>query len=269
MSLLILLMLFTYQGLSKKVSSVNLNAQPRRSPHWIHKNIMQVAEKKGEPLSTSEHIKLTNLFNKQYTGTVQLGSPPQEIDNIVFDTGSGDLWVFGDASSEYMIGTKTFQEKLSTTFTATETKFVVKYIAGFAKGVIGKDRVMLGDKVVSSVQKFGVVKIFSICIRSNKKMCTSNPIKCSWNDSQQLCEDIKYPIMQTSNGILGLGYRVKRSNSGMPIVVENSPLERFSFYMTGSSAQGSLMVIGDPDPNLYKDPWIHCPLVSPSISTSG
>jgi len=55
----------------------------------------------------------------------------------------------------------------------------------------------------------------------------------------------------------------------MPIVVEGSPLERFSFYMTGSSAQGSLMVIGDPDSKLYKEPWIHCPLASPSKSTSG
>lgn len=230
---------------------------------------MQIAEEKGEPLSTSEHIKLTNLFNKQYSGTVLLGNPPQAIDNIVFDTGSGDLWVFGDTSSKWMIGTKTFQEKLSTTFTATDTTFVVKYIAGFAKGVIGWDSVLLGDQVVSSHQKFGVVEIFSTCIRSNKIICTSDPSKCSWDDSRELCKDKKYPIKQSSNGILGLGYKRKRSNSGMPLVVEDSPLERFSFYMTGSSAQGSLMVIGDPDSKLYKEPWIHCPLVSPSMATSG
>jgi len=269
MSLLILLLLFTHQGLSKRAISINLNEQTRRSPHWIHQNLMQTAEGKGEPLSTSEHIKLTNLFNKQYSGTVLLGNPPQAIDNIVFDTGSVDLWVFGDTSSMWMVAAKTFHEKVSTTFMATETTFVVKYIAGFAKGVIGYDSVQLGDQVVSSRQKFGVVEIFSTCIRSNKNMCTSDPNKCNWDESQQLCEDKKYPIKQTSNGILGLGYKKKRSNSGMPIVVEGSPLERFSFYMTGSSAQGSLMIIGEPDSKLYKEPWIHCPLVSPSMTTSG
>jgi len=215
---------------------------------------MLTAEEKGERLSTSEHIKLTNLFNKQYSGTIRLGTPPQAIDNIIFDTGSGDLWIFGDTSSQFMIGTKTFQEKLSTTFIASESTFVVKYIAGFAKGMIGQDRILLGEKEISSSQKFGVVDIFSTCLKSTQELCTLARKKCSWDITENLCKDSKYPIKQTSNGILGLGYRVKRSNTGMPVVVEGSALDRFSFYMTGSSAEGSLMVVGDPDPTLYEEP---------------
>jgi len=39
--------------------------------------------------------------------------------------------------------------------------------------------------------------------------------------------------------------------------------------LTGGSAAGSLMIVGEPDSSLYKDPWIDCPLVVPSVSTSG
>jgi len=254
MSLLILLLLFTHQGLSKRTLPINLKEEKRRSPHWMHQNIMLSAEEKGEPLSASEHIKLTNLFNKQYSGTVRVGTPPQEIDNIIFDTGSGDLWLFGETSSQYMAGTKTFKEKLSTTFTALESTFVVKYIAGFARGILGRDRVMLGEKVISSKQKFGVVDIFSTCLKSTQKLCTLARTKCVWDTSQKLCKDAEYPIKQSSNGILGLGYKVKRSNTGMPVVVEGAVLDRFSFYMTGGSAAGSLMIVGEPDPSLYKGP---------------
>jgi len=233
---------------------INLKEEKRRSPHWIHQNIMLSAEERGEPLSASERIKLTNLFNKQYSGTVRVGSPPQEIDNIIFDTGSSDLWLFGETSSQYMAGTKTFKEKLSTTFVALESTFVVKYIAGFARGILGRDRVMLGEKVISSSQKFGVVDIFSTCLKSTQKLCTSARTKCVWDTSQKLCRDAEYPIKQTSNGILGLGYKVKRSNTGMPVVVEGAALDRFSFYLTGGSAAGSLMIVGEPDSSLYKDP---------------
>jgi len=156
-----------------------------------------------------------------------------------------------------------------TSFTSMQSMFAVKYISGFARGVIGEDKLLLGDKEVSSAQKFGVVDIFSSCLKVSQDMCTSDYGKCKWDNSQSLCMDKKYPIRQTSNGILGLGYRIERSNSGMPVVVEGSPLERFSFYMTGSSAQGSLMVIGAPDPVLYKEPWIMCPLTLPSSSSSG
>merc|ERR550517_1437409 len=102
--------------MSKRPIVLNLKEDERLIPHWLHQNILQSEDLKGKQLSVREHIKLTNLFNKQYSGTVRLGTPPQAIDGIVFDTGSSDLWIFGQSSSRYVSGVKMFQEKLSSTF---------------------------------------------------------------------------------------------------------------------------------------------------------
>jgi len=78
-----------------------------------------------------------------------------------------------------MKGIKTFQEKQSATFIASQTTFVVKYIAGYAKGMLGQDRVLLGDKEISAKQKFGVVDIFSTCVKSTKEICSIAFDKCA------------------------------------------------------------------------------------------
>jgi len=147
-----------------------------------------------------------------------------------------------------------FKEELSTSFSSTSKVFALKYISGFAKGTIVEDKVLLGNKVVSDVQRFGVVTIFSVCLKLNKDTCTVDYGLCRWDNSEDLCMDKKYPVKQTSNGILGLGFKEGRSNTKMPVVFEGSPLEKFSFYMTGSSAEGSLMIIGEADQALYKEP---------------
>jgi len=250
-------------------NSVHLNSEKRSFMHNIHRSLAISRNASGIPLTTSDHIKLFNLFNKQYSGTVMLGQPSQAIDKVVFDTGSNDLWVFSETSGRYVSGVETFQEQLSTTFTETTKKFVVQYVMGFAQGMVGEDELVIGNQVVASKQMFGLVQIFSDCLNTDKELCVADSSSCKWDAWQNTCMDLKYPVPQQSNGILGLGYLKARSISGMPVVFDGSPLERFSFYMTGSSASGSIMIMGEPDPTLFKEPWIHCPLKTPSPLSSG
>jgi len=248
---------------------VHLNSEKRSFMHHIHRSLAISRNASGVPLTTSDHIKLFNLFNKQYSGTVKLGQPSQQIDKVVFDTGSNDLWVFSETSGRYVSGVETFQEQLSTTFAETTKKFVVQYVMGFAQGMVGEDELVIGDQVVALKQMFGLVEIFSDCLNTDKELCVADSSSCKWDAWQNTCMDLKYPVPQQSNGILGLGYLKSRSISGMPVVFDGSPLDRFSFYMTGSSASGSIMIMGEPDPTLFKEPWIHCPLKTPSPLSSG
>ncbi|XP_078424031.1 nothepsin isoform X3 [Cetorhinus maximus] len=102
--------------------------------------------------TTSEH--LSNYMDAQYYGEISIGTPPQTF-TVVFDTGSSNLWV----PSAYCISEacqlhQRFQSFFSTSYSPKGNYFAIRYGTGQLMGVLGKDKLTIGNITVNG-QEFG------------------------------------------------------------------------------------------------------------------
>ncbi|XP_038636710.1 cathepsin E-B-like [Scyliorhinus canicula] len=101
---------------------------------------------------TSEH--LSNYMDAQYYGEISIGTPPQTF-TVVFDTGSSNLWV----PSSYCVSEacqlhQRFQSFFSSSYSPRGNSFTIRYGTGQLMGVLGKDKVTIGNITVNG-QEFG------------------------------------------------------------------------------------------------------------------
>uniref|UniRef100_A0A452FZI5 Pregnancy-associated glycoprotein 12 n=1 Tax=Capra hircus TaxID=9925 RepID=A0A452FZI5_CAPHI len=98
---------------------------------------------------------LRNIKDVVYMGSITIGTPPQEF-QVIFDTGSSDLWVPSDICAITPCSTHNrFRHLQSSTFRITNKTFSVAYESGSMKGVVAHDTVRIGD-LVSTDQPFGL-----------------------------------------------------------------------------------------------------------------
>lgn len=82
----------------------------------------------------NENIILRDLQNAQYYGSIKVGTPPQEF-QVVFDTGSSDLWIPSKACESSNCKTKTkFDKSMSSSFqnvpVGAMSHFTIQYGSG-------------------------------------------------------------------------------------------------------------------------------------------
>ena len=95
---------------------------------------------------------LTNFIDEQYYGSIVIGG---QTFNIMFDTGSSNLWTPSTDCSSCSSSNK-FNASASSTFSKISGEsFSVKYGSGSASGYVGSDIVSIGD--LSTTADFGVV----------------------------------------------------------------------------------------------------------------
>ncbi|KAF6210439.1 hypothetical protein GE061_013545 [Apolygus lucorum] len=87
-----------------------------------------------------------------YYGIVEIGSPPQKF-QVVFDTGSSDLWVTSGLSP-YCRQKKCYYSVLSNTFTPNSTKFNSMYGSGAVSGDVSSDTIQFAGITIAN-QTFG------------------------------------------------------------------------------------------------------------------
>ncbi|XP_005701232.1 PREDICTED: pregnancy-associated glycoprotein 4-like isoform X2 [Capra hircus] len=98
---------------------------------------------------------LRNIRDIFYVGNITIGTPPQEF-QVIFDTGSSDLWVPSDYCNSSACSTHVrFRHRQSSTFRPTNKTFRIIYGSGRMKGVVAHDTVRIGD-LVSIDQPFGL-----------------------------------------------------------------------------------------------------------------
>jgi hypothetical protein len=106
-------------------------------------------------LETNEHeVALDNFMNAQYSGEITVGSGSGATKfNVIFDTGSSNLWVPSSKCDEdvcyahttYDPKTSTSYESIIDPLTAAQRIFEVTYGSGPVAGVFGTDSVSIGD----------------------------------------------------------------------------------------------------------------------------
>uniref|UniRef100_A0AC11C939 Uncharacterized protein n=1 Tax=Ovis aries TaxID=9940 RepID=A0AC11C939_SHEEP len=178
---------------------------------------------------------LRNTKDMQYMGNITIGTPPQEF-QVVFDTGSSELWVASDFCTSQVCATNVkFRHRQSSTFRPTNKTFRISYGSGRVKAVVVHDTVRIGD-LVSTDQPFGIT------------------VKEKWLEGRSY------------DGILGLNYPNLSISGAIPIFDKlknegaiSEPV--FAFYLSKDEREGSVVMFGGVDHRYYKGELNWVPLI--------
>uniref|UniRef100_A0A8C6E476 Peptidase A1 domain-containing protein n=1 Tax=Moschus moschiferus TaxID=68415 RepID=A0A8C6E476_MOSMO len=176
---------------------------------------------------------LRNIMDMLYVGNITIGTPPQEF-QVVFDTGSSELWVPSIFCNSTACSTQVrFRHLESSTFRPTQKTFSITYGSGSMKGFLAYDTVRIGD-LVSTDQEFGL------------------------SVAEYGFEGIPF------DGVLGLNYADMSSIGAIPIFDNlnnqgaiSEPV--FAFYL--SKAKGSVVMFGGVDKSYYQGTLNWVPLI--------
>ncbi|XP_045021771.1 pregnancy-associated glycoprotein 1-like [Bubalus bubalis] len=182
-------------------------------------------------------LSLRNIMDMLYMGNITIGAPPQEF-QVVFDTGSSDLWVPSDfcTSPTCSIHVR-FRHLQSSTIWPTNKTFIITYTSGRIKGIVVRDTVRgtIGD-LVSTDQLFSLSLV------------------------EYGFDGIPF------DGILGLNYPNISSSGAIPIFDKlknqgaiSDPV--FAFYLSKYKQEGSVVMFGGVDECYYEGELNWVPLI--------
>nr|AAR88043.1 pregnancy-associated glycoprotein 2 [Odocoileus virginianus] len=191
--------------------------------------------KTSSPGSNIAAYPLRNIDDIVYVGNITIGTPPQEF-QVVFDTGSSDLWVHSILCSRRLCPSRNlFRHRDSSTFRPTKRRFSIEYGRGRMNGVVVHDTVRIGD-FVSTNQAFGV------------------SMEHTWFEGKPF------------DGVLGLSYPNSSFTGGIPIFDNlknqgaiSEPV--FAFYLSKGKPEGSVVMFGGVDKSYYQGTLNWVPLI--------
>jgi hypothetical protein len=112
-------------------------------------------------LATPANEIIKDYANAQYFGAVSIGSPPQSF-QVIFDTGSSNLWVPKVGCSHCgnpFFGKKSkYDHSSSSTYGEDNGEFNIMYGSGSVSGFFSTDDVILADDLVVNTQRFAEIQ---------------------------------------------------------------------------------------------------------------
>ena len=220
-------------ALTHKARTAEQAAHFHRVLHEAHAAIRTKGPARGQlPLEVA--MKLKNIKNTQYVGTIGIGTPPQDI-HVIFDTGSANLWVTSSlCKSDACSMHESYDHEKSSTYTANGEEVSVRFGTGDIEGMLSADDFHVGPMLVKS-QTFG-----EITVENGNVFATSH-----------------------FAGIAGLAFPALSAYSHTPVfdnVMKQGLLasNMFAFYYSRLPRQESALFFGGPDPEFYtgKITWI-------------
>ncbi|XP_024867931.1 lysosomal aspartic protease-like, partial [Temnothorax curvispinosus] len=181
-------------------------------------------------LSGTAAVPLINWKNIQYYGTIEIGTPPQKF-NVLFDTGSSDLWVLSkicNVSQPACLKLNKFDHTKSTTY-ISHGAFNLHYKDGRVWQSLSTDVVIIAGLKVS-FQTFGVAHDF---------------LTSFWDSAQ--CD-----------GVLGMGYPALSHLNALVFqnMIDEQVVSRpiFSFYLNRNLTDvfGGELILGGTDFSHYE-----------------
>ncbi|KAK3736090.1 hypothetical protein RRG08_031543 [Elysia crispata] len=173
---------------------------------------------------------LRNFQDVEYYGPITIGTPGQSF-NVVFDTGSSDLWIPSVRCLKWNVACQRhnkYNNAMSSTYTPNGKHFSISYGTGYANGYLSRDTVTVASIAVVN-QTFG--------------------------EALQESSDF---INTPADGLLGMGF-LEMSVDKVPTVFGNMvrqkllPKPVFSFYLNrdAPAGPGGILTLGGTDPSHY------------------
>jgi len=192
--------------------------------------------------ASGDDVPIHDYMDAQYYGPISIGTPAQSF-NVVFDTGSSNLWVPSKKCALLNIACKThskYDSTKSSTYVKNGTNFAIRYGSGSLSGFTSQDTVTVGDVSVPNLQFAEAVKEPGVAF-----------------------------IAAHFDGILGFGYP-QISVNGMPPFFQaalasgaiKEPKFAFSLATHGSVAQGGELVLGGVDSSKYTGDFTYTPVTT-------
>lgn len=126
-------------GASTKVVKIDLNRVEPSLPQLdqAQSKMIHRFQRLSSPGRMPNVVALANNMDTSYYGTIQIGTPPQSF-NVIFDTGSSDLWVMSNqCKSIACLGHPRYNCDLSSTYRKNGTSFSITYGTGQVAGHLG------------------------------------------------------------------------------------------------------------------------------------
>uniref|UniRef100_A0A8C7Z5J2 renin n=1 Tax=Oryzias sinensis TaxID=183150 RepID=A0A8C7Z5J2_9TELE len=192
--------------------------------------LTELAQMKPADNNGTAPTPLTNYLDTQYFGEISIGSPAQMF-NVVFDTGSANLWVPSQSCSPFSTACFThnrYDASHSRTYVENGTGFSIQYASGNVRGFLSEDVVVVGG--------IPVVQVFA-----EATSLSAMPF-----------------IFAKFDGVLGMGYPDVAIDGITPVfdrIMSQHVLkeEVFSVYYSRDPkhSPGGELVLGGTDPNYY------------------
>ncbi|BFF94946.1 lysosomal aspartic protease-like [Drosophila madeirensis] len=190
--------------------------------------------------STESTETLHNYVNMEYYGVIGIGTPEQNF-NILFDTGSSNLWVPSakcPASNEACQKHNKYHSGQSSTYVADGTTFSISYGTGSLSGFLSTDTVSVAGLKIQD-------QTFAEALQEPGSTFVSAPFA----------------------GILGLAFKAIAVDGVTPPfdnMIAQGLLDKpvISFYLLrqGTAVQGGELILGGVDPSLYTAPLTYVPV---------